>query len=103
VRRAERRKLSYIITPEGLTLRAHLTLDYIQNSFRLYRLIRERVVEALSESAPGGYEQVRLEGIGDVADICQLTCLEQGVAVVSEGDVPLLRVRDLKIFVEMKR
>ena len=102
VRRAERRKLRYIITPEGLTLRAHLTFDYIQNSFRLYRLIRERVVEALNELRQAGYEQVRLDGVGDVADICHLTCLEQGVAVVRDGDVPLLRVQDLKIFVELK-
>ncbi len=102
VRRAERRKLRYIITPEGLALRAHLTLDYIQNSFRLYRLIRERVVEALREVHQAGYDQVRMEGFGDVADICHLTCLEQGVVVVPEGDVPLLRVQDLKIFVELK-
>src|SRR5512136_2815749 len=42
-RRVERRKLRYIITPEGVSLRAHMTLDYIQNSFRLYRLVRQRV------------------------------------------------------------
>jgi len=101
VRRAERRKLRYIITPEGLALRAHLTVDYIQNSFRLYRLIRERMVEALNEVRQAGYEQVRLDGVGDVADICHLTCLEQGVAVVPVGDVPVLRVQDLKIFVEL--
>ncbi|MDR3574602.1 MAG: winged helix-turn-helix transcriptional regulator [Anaerolineaceae bacterium] len=102
VRRAERRKLLYIITPEGLALRAHLTVDYIQNSFRLYRLIRERMVEALNEVRQAGFEQVRLDGSGDVADICHLTCLEQGVAVVPDGDVPVLRVQDLKIFVELK-
>lgn len=99
---AERRKLRYIITPEGLALRAHLTMDYIQNSFKLYRLIRERVIEALNEVRQAGYEKVRLDGIGDVADICHLTCLEQGITVVPDGDVPLLRVRDLKIFVELK-
>ena len=41
VRHVERRKLRYIITPDGITLRANLTVDYIQNSFRLYRLVRE--------------------------------------------------------------
>ena len=102
VRRAERRKLRYIITPEGLAQRAHLTFDYIQNSFRLYRLIRQRVVEALDEVRQAGYEQVHLEGSGDVADICQLTCLEQGFSIVPAGDVPVLRVQDLKIFVELK-
>ena len=59
VRRAERRKLRYIITPEGLALRAHLTLDYIQNSFRLYRLVRQRMLEQLDEIRAAGILQVR--------------------------------------------
>ena len=45
VKRAERRKLRYIITPEGITFRAHLTVDYIEQSFLLYRNIRKRVRE----------------------------------------------------------
>ena len=39
VKRAERRKLRYIITPEGITFRARLTIDYIEQSFLLYRNI----------------------------------------------------------------
>src|SRR5512145_591025 len=70
VRRAERRKLRYIITPDGLSQRARLTLDFIQNSFRLYRLVRQRVVEQLTEVQKAGFSQVRMEGEGDVADVC---------------------------------
>jgi DNA-binding MarR family transcriptional regulator len=100
VRRAERRKLLYIITPDGLALRAHLTLDYIQNSFRLYRLVRQRVIDQLSEIRRAGYHFVRLEGNGDIADVCRLTCLEQGMGVVDQGEVPVLRIQDLKVLVE---
>ena len=99
-RRMERRKLRYIITPEGISLRAHMTLDYIQNSFRLYRLVRHRVAEQLTQVRQAGYTCVRLEGEGDVADVCRLTCLEQGMNIVEEVDVPALRVRDLKVLVE---
>jgi len=35
VKRAQRKKLRYIITPEGIALRAALTVDYIKNSFDL--------------------------------------------------------------------
>jgi DNA-binding MarR family transcriptional regulator len=84
VRRAERRKLRYIITPEGVALRARLTLDYIQNSFKLYRLVRERVVNALQQVKQAGYECVQLSGEGDVADICRLTCIEQNMPVVDD-------------------
>ncbi|NLB72053.1 MAG: winged helix-turn-helix transcriptional regulator, partial [Chloroflexi bacterium] len=41
VKRAQRKKLRYIITPEGIALRAALTVDYIKNSFNLYRQVRE--------------------------------------------------------------
>jgi hypothetical protein len=100
VRRAERRKLRYIVTPEGLALRAFKTLDYIQNSFRLYRLARQRVLEQLEEIRRSGFQQVRLEGEGDVADVCRLTCLEQGIEVVVADGVPLLKIHDLKVSID---
>ncbi len=100
VRRAERRKLLYIITPEGLALRARLAVDYVQSSLHLYRLVRERMNKALDEVKARGYHHIRLEGSGDVADICRLTCLEQGVTVVDDDDVPLLHIQHLKIFID---
>ncbi len=85
-RRMERRKLRYIITPEGLALRARLTLDYIQTSFRVYRLVRERSIQAIEQVEQAGFSRIYLEGEGDVADICRLTCLEKGLVVVQERD-----------------
>jgi DNA-binding MarR family transcriptional regulator len=99
-RRVDRRKLSYLITPEGLALRASLTLDYIQNSFRLYRLVRQRMLDALDEIQTAGGHSIRLAGEGDVAEICRLTCLERGVAISADGHLPVLRVNGLKIFIE---
>ncbi len=100
VRRVERRKLRYLITPEGLALHAHLTLDYIQNSFRLYRLVRERMLAALDQVQAGGAQVIRLYGDGDVAEICRLTCLERGVRIHDSLSSPLLRIQGLKIFVD---
>ncbi len=100
VRRVERRKLRYIITPEGLALRARLTLDYIQTSFKLYRLVRERVVDALQQVKTEGYSHVRLEGEGDVADVCKLTCLENNLYLTSDHNAPTLRIQGLKVFVD---
>src|SRR5512137_1386960 len=76
IKRAERKKLRYIITPEGIALRARLTVDYVEQQFRLYRKTRERVREYLAEVKAAGYKQVRIIGRGDIADICRLTCLE---------------------------
>ena len=100
-RRVQRRKLQYAITPEGLALRARLTLDYIQTSFQLYRLVRERSVSALCQLEEAGYTSVYLEGEGDVAEICRLTCLEKGIQLVAEKDhTPVLHVQGLKVLVE---
>jgi DNA-binding MarR family transcriptional regulator len=119
VKRAQRRKLRYIITPEGLALRARLTVNYIETSLRLYRRIRQRVVELLSEASQAGYHGIIIEGDGDIADICRLTCLEQGFKVLEKRSasaddgaaisplyetraaypkVPILEVRGTKVF-----
>ncbi len=98
VQRAERKKLRYIITPEGIALRARLTVDYIERSFDLYHKTRLRVKEHLNTVRKSGFERVRILGEGDVADICRLTCLEQGIAVVEDGDAPILEVKGFKVF-----
>jgi hypothetical protein len=89
--------LRYIITPEGLALRARLTVDYIERSFDLYRKVRQRVKKHLLAVKMAGYNQVRLIGEGDVADICRLSCLEQDVGIVENGDVPVLEVQGFKV------
>lgn len=101
VKRIERRKLRYIITPEGLSLRAHLTLDYVQTSFKLYRYTRERVLTLLEQVKDAGYTQVRVIGEGDMAEICRLTCLEQAVAVTDQDSCPTLEVAGLKVVLHL--
>jgi len=101
VRRAERRKLKYIITPDGLALRAKLAIDYIQTSMSLYRLVRERSLKAIQQLRKSGNHQVRILGVGEVAEICRLTCLEQNIQIVDAGDkLPVFRINELKIHVE---
>jgi DNA-binding MarR family transcriptional regulator len=100
VSRAERKKLRYIITPEGLALRARLAVDYVERSFSVYRRTRQRVKDHLVKVRNAGYDRVRIVGSGDVADICKLTCIEQGVAVVSDKSVPALVLDGYKIRLE---
>lgn len=101
VRRLERKKLRYIITPEGISLRAKLTVDYIRTSFRMYRLVRERMVEVIAEVKLAGYHQVVMHGDGEIAEVCQLTCLEQEIEVLAHGSVPELFLDGFKIELKM--
>lgn len=102
VKRAERKKLRYIITPEGIALRARLAVDYVEKSFSLYRKTRQRVREYISEVQGAGYDSLRIIGKGDVADICRLTCLEHGIHVVTKEDVPVLRVEATRVTLQME-
>jgi DNA-binding MarR family transcriptional regulator len=97
IKRAERKKLRYIITPEGIALRARLTVDYIEQQFYLYHHTRLRVKEHLEKVRQAGYDRIGLIGDGDVADICRLSCLEQGMAIAMDGNGPVLVVEGLKV------
>jgi len=121
VKRAQRRKLRYIITPEGIALRARLTINYIETSMNLYRRTRQRVRELLIQAKQAGHESIYIDGEGDIADICRLTCLEQGVHVLGSmqpaerepgrhaapvsasyiPDVPVLEVRGTRVALKL--
>jgi DNA-binding MarR family transcriptional regulator len=96
-KRARRKKLRYIITPEGLALRAKLTVKYVENQMRLYRQSRQRIKELLAEVEQGGDQQVRILGEGELAEVCELTCLEQGFEVVEDPAVPALEIKGYQI------
>jgi DNA-binding MarR family transcriptional regulator len=102
VKRAQRRKLRYIITPEGIAFRARLTVNYIDQSMKLYRRVRQRVRDLLEKVKEAGYTAVLLDGEGDIADICRLTCLEQGIEVVEQGAAPVLEIRGMKVILHLE-
>lgn len=102
VKRARRRKLRYIITPEGLAFRARLTVNYVEQSMRLYRRVRMRVRELLDETQEAGYSSVYLNGEGDIADICRLTCLEMGIKICPEPGYPALVVQGSRVQLQWK-
>jgi DNA-binding MarR family transcriptional regulator len=100
--RAGRRKLRYIITPEGIALRAKLTVDYIKTSMDLYRLIRKRMTAIAQKLSDQGISQIHLAGGGeDIRDICRLTCLEHGIEIAPESShAPEVVIDHLKIFLQ---
>ena len=100
IQRSEKRKLKYIITPEGISLRTKLTLDYIHSSFELYRLVRNRMNNVLDQCAEQSYRAVYIEGEGEVHEICRLTSMERSFKVLQSPDdhFPIVRIVGLKLF-----
>ncbi len=85
VKRAERKKLRYIITPEGIALRARLTVAYVENQMTLYRQVREEAQKVLKNVRKKGFRAVHIVGDGDIADICRLSCFEHGITVEEDS------------------
>jgi hypothetical protein len=96
----QRRRLRYLITPQGVAEKARLTASFMQVSMRLYRETREAAKRYLTEIRQAGYSAVRVEGDNDLAEVCYLTCLEQGVRVVdaSQPSIPTMRVEGMELF-----
>ena len=101
VKRAQRKKLRYIITPEGIALRAALTVDYIKNSFDLYRQVRERTNLCLQQLHEAGYKSVNVPGEDEVAEVVRLTCLEQGVEVSNDAQAPQIHIEGIKLALKL--
>ena len=94
-KRMRRKRLQYLITPQGMAEKGRLAYEYMQASLHVYREVRVEAKRLLERVQAAGYREVRIEGDGDVAEICRLTCLEQGVQIesMSEKDrIPVLRV-----------
>lgn len=98
VTRLRRQRLRYLITPQGMTQKARLTYEYMQASLHVYRQARQEAQRLLEAVQAAGYGSVRILGETDLAEICYLTCLEQGLQAEAHGaDVPALHVEGMRL------
>ncbi|MGD8604772.1 MAG: hypothetical protein PVF49_09400, partial [Anaerolineales bacterium] len=47
---------------------------------------RDRARRILQEAQKQGIQAVHIDGEGDIADVCRLTCLEQGLKLLDENE-----------------
>lgn len=94
VKRIGRWRWRYLLTPQGISEKAHLAASYVEWSMTLYRMTRSQAQQLLSEVKEAGFDTVRLDGQGDIVDICRLTCLEFGLRVDDDNreTVPVISV-----------
>ncbi len=92
----QRRKLRYLLTPQGISEQTRLTKEFIQMSLKWYRLTRKDTKNFLDEVRQAGYDTVCIEGDGDLAEIIYLTCLEAHMKVKGELDrvYPVFRIEN---------
>ena len=96
VKRINRWRWRYLLTPQGMAEKGRLATQYVEVSMRIYRNTRSQAKELLSQVKSAGFDEVVIEGQGDIADICQLTCLEYGLkqAPSSDDGLPVINVKE---------
>ncbi len=94
VRRMERKRLLYLLTPRGLAEKSRLGLRHVRTSLRTYREMRRRALSLVARVRRAGYDSIILQGDGDLAEICRLTCLDQRM--------PMARPSRTKVFPILK-
>ena len=99
VKRIGRWRWRYLLTPQGMAEKADLANRYFQASMRIYRRIREQSKDLLGQVREAGYQQVVIYGDGDIAEICQLTCLEFGLqpADGNEDHLPKIHINGFEL------
>jgi DNA-binding MarR family transcriptional regulator len=103
VKRIGRWRWGYLLTPKGVAEKARLTMSYVHSSMDLYREVRGECRSLLLQVMKAGYQEVVLDGEGDLVDVCRLTCLEQGVHPLmdhTQGEVPILRIQGREIVLQ---
>jgi DNA-binding MarR family transcriptional regulator len=98
VTQMQRRRLRYLLTPQGVAEKARLTKEFMRMSFHWYRVTREDTKRFLEEIKKAGYDTVCIEGDGDLAEIVYLSCLEAQVRVKDGIDpsYPVFRIEGLE-------
>ncbi|MBN1956145.1 MAG: winged helix-turn-helix transcriptional regulator [Anaerolineae bacterium] len=89
----QRRRMKYFVTPEGLALKARLTMQYMKASLRVYRELREAAQEVLSQVRQAGHSAVWTLGHDEAIEIFRLTCLEEDIEVFNEPSPALPEVQ----------
>ena len=95
----------YLLTKEGMAAKARLANEYVDASMALYRRTRTEAQRLLTEVKLAGYEQVYIDGDGEIAEICRLTCLEIQVQGLAEPDIgrPTIMIDATKLTIDWPR
>jgi DNA-binding MarR family transcriptional regulator len=103
VRKMQRRRLRYLITPQGIAAKSELAAAFMRASMRLYRETRVAAQEAIAHARGAGFDEIGLDGNSDLVEVCYLTCLEQGIRVLESpsGNAPVIRIVSRQVVLVM--
>ena len=78
-------RITYLITPRGITEKARLTYEFMDYSLHLYGEVRQHLRAALRDCAEAG-QRVAICGRGEAAELAYLSLKESGLDPVAIFD-----------------
>jgi len=78
-------RLVYLVTPQGLAIKARLTYEFMKYSLDFYRDVRRHLRQSLSAGV-SGRKRIAVYGTGDVAELVFLLLKEMGLELVAVFD-----------------
>jgi len=78
-------RLVYLVTPQGLAIKARLTYEFMKYSLDFYRDVRRHLGHSLSAGV-NGRKRIAVYGTGDVAELVFLLVKDMGLDLVAVFD-----------------
>ncbi len=102
IQRINRWRWSYLLTPEGVAHKTQLARQYVEASMSLYRRTRADAQRVVDDVKGAGYDRLIVDGHGEIADICRLTCLEMQIRCVDvvEDGLPVIRTDGVRLLLD---
>lgn len=102
VTRMQKRRLRYLLTPEGIAEKTRLTASFVQATFKWYRITRQTATQWIEKIQHAGYDTVSIDGDGDLGEVVYLTCIEKHIHIATEftPHCPRFRFEGLHLVVD---
>lgn len=79
--RMDRTRLRYNLTAEGMAAFTRNATQYMRDSLRIYRDLREEALALIDQLEEKSVKRIYLDGDDEIMDILRLTCIESGIPV----------------------
>lgn len=100
VGQAPTRRYAYYLTPQGFSEKSRLTVQYLSDSFSLFRRAKEDYTGIFERARAMGFQKIVLAGRSDLCEIALLCAVDNPISIVAivDPDEVLPRFLGIKVF-----
>jgi DNA-binding MarR family transcriptional regulator len=83
---APARRYAYYLTPQGFSEKSRLTVQFLTDSFSLFRKAKEDYMRIFDRARAMGFQKIVLAGRSDLCEIALLCAVDSPIAIVAIVD-----------------